>query len=204
MGLFAKDTEEEKFWKWFKENETRIFEFEKDQKPIFDEISDKLSKYQDGLVFEFSSIKDAKREFVLSADGIKEIFPAVRKLTNAAPKFKKWTIIAFRPRMDDYTRFKLEYGKKIMDPKELWIHHRIEDGNFDLIVYHPDYVEEDRNAYVSCTYILLDMALGEYDVTTGIRYIDHQKLPENPSEEGLKPFSELRAAFDNYKKKIKG
>jgi hypothetical protein len=34
---------------------------------------------------------------------------------------------------------------------------------------------------------------------TNIRYIDHQKLPDNPKERGLKPFAELRKVFDEYK-----
>jgi len=167
---------------------------------LSDEISANLSAYKEGIVFEISNkLINGRREFIISADGIKELFPAVQSLRAAAPEFKRWSIIAFRPRMDDYAGFKLDYAGKEFDPAKIWIYHRVQDGHFDLIVYHPEYSEEERNAFISGAYILLDMALGEYDVVTGIRYIDHKKLPDNPSSEGLRPFSELRKIFDEYK-----
>ncbi|WP_404355660.1 hypothetical protein [Methylotuvimicrobium sp. KM1] len=199
MGLFAKETEEQRFWKWFQKNESKIYQFENNQEPVLDEISEQLSKYKEGVVFEISQEQNGKREFIISADGLKELFPAVKTLKEAAPSFKKWSIVAFRPRMDNYARFKLDYAGKEFDPANIWIYYRIQDGYFDLIIYHREYSEEERNAFISGAYILLDMALGEYDVVTGIRYIDHQRLPANPETEGLKPFSELRKIFDEYR-----
>ena len=199
MGLFSKESKEQEFWGWFSKNEKEIFVFEKNQKEVLDSISDALSKYQEGLVFEISQVTEGKREFIISADGISELFPPVEILSQAAPDFDRWTIIPFRPRMNDYANFKLECAGKNLDPAMIWIYYRIQEGNFDLIVYHPDYSDEERDIFVSASYILLDMALGEYDVVRGIRYIDHQRLPENPTEVGLKPFSELRSIFDKYK-----
>lgn len=46
--------------------------------------------------------------------------------------------------------------------------------------------------------ILLDMAIGEYYVAAGIRYIDHQQLPEKPGENGLFPFKSLPEIFYEY------
>ena len=201
MGLFAKETGEQIFWKWFQKNESKIYQFEKNQEAILDEISEQLSKYKEGVVFEISQEQNGKREFILSADGLKELFSAVQALKASAPRLEMWSIVAFRPRMNDYARFKLDYAGKEFYPANMWIYHRIQDGYFDLIIYHPEYTEEERNAFISGAYILLDMALGEYDVVTGIRYIDHQRLPERPEEEGLKPFSELRQIFDKYKAK---
>jgi len=201
MGLFAKETGEQIFWKWFQKNESKIYQFEKNREQILDEISEQLSKYKEGVVFEISQEQNGKREFILSADGLKELFPAVQVLKAAAPRLERWSIVAFRPRMNDYASFKLDYAGKEFDPANIWIYHRIQDGYFDLIIYQPEYTEEERNAFISGAYILLDMALGEYDVVTGIRYIDHQRLPERPEAEGLKPFSELRQIFDEYKAK---
>jgi hypothetical protein len=201
MGIFAKETGEKGFWKWFQKNESTIFQSEINQKQVLDNISEHLSKYKEGLVFEISQENNGKREFIISADGLKELFPAVESLKVAAPRLERWSIVAFRPRMKDYATFKLDYAGKKFDPEEIWIYPRIREGHFDLIIYHPLFAEKERNSYVSGAYILLDMALGEYDVVTGIRYIDHQKLPNNPESEGLKPFSELRKVFDDYKAK---
>jgi hypothetical protein len=199
MALFAKDSGEQVFWKWFQKHEPKLYQFEKNQESVLDEISVQLAKYKKGLVFEISKEHDGKREFIVSADGLKELFPAVEALKSCAPKLGRWSIVAFRPRMEAYERLSLTYGGKEFDPGKLWTYHRIQDGSLDLIVYHPDYLEEERNAFVSGTYILLDMALGEYDVVTGIRHIDHKKIPDEPRSEGLRPFAELRATFDEYK-----
>ncbi|MBT8769168.1 hypothetical protein [Metapseudomonas boanensis] len=199
MDLFASETAEGAFWSWFKENENRIFNFKSNQEEVFDDISDNLNKYQDGLVFEISAAVNGKREFVVSADGISELFPSVESLVSSSPSLKRWSIVAFRPRMDNLSDLKLKYEGQELDPSKLWIYSRIDDDKFDLIVYHPEYSEERRSFIVSATYILLDMTLGEYDVTKGIRYIDHQKLPKNPDELGLRPFSELRKQFDSFK-----
>ena len=56
-----------------------------------------------------------------------------------------------------------------------------------------------KDLLVNSTYILLDMALGEYDVMTGIRYIDHQQLPSEPEAAGLYKFQDLRSVFDSNK-----
>ena len=199
MGLFAKENKEQKFWKWFTKHETTIFEFEKDHEKVFDLISSKLNSYKENITFEISHVKDGKREFIISADGISDAFPHVESLVQSAPEFGLFSIIAFRPRMDGYEGFKLKYGGREFDVSKVWVYTRVEDGFFDLIVYHPDFNEQESNLFISGSYILLDMALGEYDVVKNIRYIDHQKLPENPVELGLKPFAELRKIFDKYK-----
>ncbi len=84
----------------------------------------------------------------------------------------------------------------------LIVRSRVEGGNFDLVLYHRDYSDEIRNLLVNGTYILLDMALGEYDVMTGIRQIDHRQLPDQPEAAGLYRFKDLRSVFDEYKSKI--
>lgn len=199
MSLFAKESKEQKFWKWFVKNESVIFGFEKDQERVLDLISSRLSSYNDDVSYEISHVKDDKREFIISADGIADAFPYVESLVNSAPELKLFSIIAFRPRIDGYEGFKLEYASREFDVSKIWVYSRVEDGFFDLIVYHPDFNEQEANIFISGSYILLDMALGEYDVVKNIRYIDHQKLPENPEELGLKPFAELRKVFDDYK-----
>jgi hypothetical protein len=204
MGLFAKESEEATFWKWFTKNQSRFEHFERDQEKLMDELGAALAAYKKGLVFEVGAKKEGSRDFVISADGIEDLFAAVSKLAASAPKLTGWKIVAFRPRMDDYSRFSLEYSGRKFDPKEIWFYSLIKDGNFDVIFYHPSYHDEDRNLIISGTYILLDMAIGEYDVVTGIHHLDHQLLPRDPQAEQLKPFSEFRAAFDDFKKQKKG
>jgi hypothetical protein len=201
VAFFARPSDEDVFWRWFTTNQERVFRFEADKQRVLDEILAKLRAYRDGLVFEISIEKNGVREFIISADGLKELLPSVTKLVSAAPTLQNWKFVAFRPRLDDYAQFSVEYAGQNYDPKEIWFFHRIEDNSFDVIFYHPNFDQKNRDEIIASTYLMLDMALGEYDVVTGLRYIDHQAMPKNPKAEGLRPFSDLRMVFDEFKKK---
>ncbi len=190
------------FWSWFQANEARFPDTTEFDEQYGSTISELLTNVEDGLVYEIAIPEDGQKELIISADGILDLIPSVRNLVDAAPPLKGWDIIAFRPRLDDYTRFTLNYGDRKFDPKELWCWSRIDDGNFDLIIYHPDYDKEDRPLLANGTYLLLDMAIGEFDVMTGIRYIDHRELPIDPETDGLYKFAELRAVFDEFKSTV--
>jgi hypothetical protein len=92
----------EKFWHSFTRHEAELFNFEKDQQRIFDKLFGALRKVNQDLVFEFGPKKQQegkeRREFVISAGGIKSAFPAVISLRDAAPDLPRWHITAFRPR----------------------------------------------------------------------------------------------------------
>jgi len=201
LAFFARPCEEEIFWRWFTTNQERIFRFEADSGRILDEISAKLRSYKNGLVFEISKENNGVREFVISADGLKELLPSVTKLVSAAPTLQRWKFLAFRPRLDNYSEFSVEYAGHNYHPKDIWFFHKIEDNSFDAIFYHPNFNAKTRDEVIASTFLMLDMALGEYDAVTGLRYIDHQAMPKNPKAEGLRPFSELRMVFDEFKKK---
>src|SRR6187399_703219 len=91
-------SKEEKFWKWFQANEARLFDFERDQDRVFAELGPAMKKVHSNLTFEFGPKKDGQREFVISADGIKDAFPAVIALADKAPELPRWNIIKFRQR----------------------------------------------------------------------------------------------------------
>ena len=190
------------FWSWFQANEASFPATAEFDAAYGRELSARLSEYKPGIVYEIAIPDDRQKELVISADGIKELIPFVQNLVDAAPAMNAWTIHAFRPRMDNYADFELDFDEHSFKPKTLWCWSRIEDGHFDLIIYHPNYTDELRDLLVNGTYILLDTALGEYDVMTGVRYIDHQKLPEDPESAGLYRFENLRVVFDEYKSSV--
>jgi hypothetical protein len=89
---------EQQFWKWFGNNSDRLFQLEEEYRDtIFRELSKQLHKVNKGLAFAFSNIREnGKREFVVSADGNKKLFPKVLKLVESAPSFGTWEVVAFR------------------------------------------------------------------------------------------------------------
>jgi len=186
----------QEFWRWFEKNLDTLNKFEPEMEDVLDSVSEALRAYNPNLAYEISQPSNGVREFVISAEGVIDEFKSVIDLYEARPELNGWEIIAFRPRMPlDYS---INFSGLELDPKDLWIYWREEEGNFDLIIYFPHYNEEQGNTFVEAAYILLDMAIGEYYVAAGIRYIDHQKLPENPEENGLFPFKSLPEIFFDY------
>ena len=186
----------QEFWHWFENNIDTLNKFEPEMESVLDSISGALASYNPNLAFEISQPTNGVREFVISAEGVIDEFQSVIDLYEARPKLEGWEVIAFRPRMSlDYS---IEFSGLELNPEDLWIYWREEEGNFDLIVYFPNYNEEEKNTFVEAAYILLDMAIGEYYVAAGIRYIDHQELPDNPEDNGLIPFKSLPEVFYEY------
>lgn len=66
---------ESDFWTWFQQNEDEIFNFEKNQEVVFDQLAARMQKVNPSLTFEFGPKEDSKREFVISADGVKRRSP---------------------------------------------------------------------------------------------------------------------------------
>lgn len=196
FSIFNKESKEEKFWNWFEKNqETYYSEIEnlEMREKIFDELTKNLKEINEDLVFEFSPIHENNvREFTISAEGIKDLFPVVEKLVEKAPKLKKWKFNAFRQRILG-DEFEIQYGDLKIGYSD--IYYRSEDDNgklgIELNIRNFDGKGQTQNAI----YILLDGLIGEYDVTTKIGWIEWVKLNEN-EKENLKPIIELRSEID--------
>lgn len=196
FSIFNKESKEEKFWNWFEKNqETYYSEIEnlEFREKIFNELSKNLKKINEDLVFEFSPIHENNiREFTISAEGIKELFPVVEKLIEKAPKLKNWKFNAFRQRIPG-DEFEIQYGDLKIGYSD--IYYRSEDNNgklgIELNIRNFDGNGQTQNAI----YILLDGLIGEYDVTTKIGWIEWVKLNEN-EKENLKPIIELSNEID--------
>ena len=199
MGIIPNETPEQKFWSWFQKNESEIYASGSEPTSTINELADQLSEYKSGVTYEISVEEDGKKGFIISADGIRDLFQDVVSLYKAAPALEKWEVIAFRPPMQNFSSIKLRYAGEEFDPNKLWIHPIIDEDFFDLIVFYPGLTDENKNIVISGVYILLDTVLGEYDVVTGIRYLDHHNLPDDPEGEGLIPFVKLRDIYDEFR-----
>jgi len=187
FDLFPQNSAYKKFWNWFEKNENRLFNFEKEQIIIFNELKTQLNIIDSNLTFELSSIQDGKREFVISADGLKKSFASVEKLYNEAPGLNKWIITKFRPRREKL--YSIDYGGIKVNPDDVAFALVPNNNKVDIILYIKNYDETDKNIYGAIVFLLLDSALGEYDVETKIGRIDM-----NPSKEMIN-FNENNIQF---------
>jgi hypothetical protein len=194
---------EKHFWDWFIRHEPELFALRVEQpdarEKIFREIALRLRKVDRDLVFEFGPNKP-KREFVISAGGIKRAFPAVASLVDSAPTLDRWRITAFRPRRTPVSI--VEFNGKRVDPKDVQFT-LISDGTIAGIrLFIPGRPETDTDLR-QIGYLLLDEALGEYDVESHIGPIE--MLPaESHTDAQRYSFAELPNKFDELVGSLQG
>lgn len=187
----ANASPETEFWKWFQSNEAMLFDFEQDRERIFDDLLAEMHKVHPQLTFEFGPKNDGRREFVISADGINEAFPNVESLYAAAPKLTKWILVKFRPRREP---FDIEYGGVSVRADTVLLRLEPDGDQAAIAVYIPGYSKAEYNTYATIAFLMLDQALGEYDVEMRVGTIEVQDFPANRT--GLLSLAELPAAFD--------
>ena len=194
-----KATAQDKFWNWFAKHDAELYDFEFNRERVFDKLSYELGKIDPNLTFEFGP-KRPKREFVISAGGIKSAFPAVVLLANAAPALERWTVIAFRPRRTTINI--IEFRDKRIDPKEVQFS-LLDNGKIaGIYLFLPGFQEADVDLK-QIGYLLLDEALGEYDVETRLGLIK-MLSPDEPSNEERYPLVELPELFDGLIAPLEG
>jgi hypothetical protein len=202
MSLFSQKSSPHTFWSWFQDHEEQLFalniENEEEREKLFDELARELQKVERDVTFEFGPAQSV-REFVLSAGGIKRAFPAVLLLTKAAPPLARWKITAFRPRRD--TGYAIQIGDTLVDPAQVEFILLNNGKRAALELFIPGMT--DDVAYKEIGYLLLDAALGEFDVETNLDGID--MLPITVHTEGKRhAFRELPALFDQLIARLDG
>jgi len=184
-------TSEQAFWKWFVAHEDELLDLESDRERLFGSLHERLNQVHPDLVFEFGP-RAKRREFVISAGGLRNAFPAVSSLVAAAPRLDRWRITGFRPRRTPINQVRL--GQECIDPADVEFSLLTDDSAIGLRLFIPGF-REGNKAMKHIAYLMLDEALGEYDVETKVGLI--QMLPSNshPTAERY-PLAELAARFD--------
>jgi hypothetical protein len=195
FGLFgsrAHASLEGDFWGWFQRNEADLFEFERDQEAIFDRLATEMHKVHPSLTFEFGPKENDRREFVISADGIKDAFPKVESLYASAPAMAHWKFVKFRPRREP---FDINYADISVKADTVSVLLEPDGQKVGLTVFIPGYDQENHNAYAGIAFLLLDQALGEYDVETRVGYIEVKDSSHAPAQ--ARSLHEMPKAFDD-------
>jgi hypothetical protein len=195
FGLFgcrAKSSPETDFWNWFRQNESMLFDFENDRDRAFDLLASEMHKIHPSLTFEFGPKQGDRRDFVISADGIREAFPKVESLYAAAPSMARWKIIKFRPRREPMD---IDYAGISVKADAIRVLLRREGPRAGITVLIPGCNQEQNKTYMGIAFLMLDQALGEYDVETRVGTINVNDLPQNAA--GSSSLKDLPKAFDN-------
>jgi hypothetical protein len=194
FGAKAPSTEEG-FWKWFGKNEQRLFEFEVDRETVFDDLTRMMKEVNPDLTFEFGPVQDGRREFVISAGGIKSAFPAVESLYDKAPALPRWVWVKYRPRrlpLND-----LQFGGKEIKVDEVNYLLAKDGDKVGVVLFFDGCNAANQKTFAQFGYLFLDEALGEYAVETQVGFIefhgrDSQYFPQSH------PLRGLPAQFDEH------
>jgi len=193
----AKKSPEAQFWAWFEKNQDMLFHFERDQERTFDKLNAAMSKVHPDLTFEFGPDQDGKREFVISADGLKDAFPAVESLHASAPSLPRWTFIEFRPRRSAMT---IQMGDVKLEPKDIEVAVEADGDKAGFTVFVKGYDESQSQQYKHAAFIMLDQAIGEYDMETKVGFIEVKPF-EQESEYKRHGLDDLPRMFDEFMKR---
>jgi hypothetical protein len=186
-------TAQSRFWDWFRANESRLFDFERDQERLFGHLASALANVHPNLTFEFGPVVNGRREFVISAGGIKAAFSEVEKLATAAPPLERWQVTRFRPRR--FAAGHLSLANVTVDTEQVfWVAEPV-GPKFGLIIFIPRYAPTPESVFEQIGYLLLDQALGEFDVETKIDYIEFAALP-SPTPAALRSLDQLGRLID--------
>ncbi len=184
---------ESDFWKWFGHNETALFDFERDQERTFDRLAAEMQKIHPDLTFEFGPKQNNQREFVISADGIREAFPKVESLFASAPSMPNWKFIKFRPRRPP---FDLRFEGISVKANSISVSIQVDGAKAGLTVFIPGYSKATHKAYAGIAFLFLDQALGEFDVETRVGFID-VVAPAETAKTSV-TLAQLPLAFDTF------
>ncbi|MHC4985006.1 MAG: hypothetical protein ACYTFO_02495 [Planctomycetota bacterium] len=186
----------DQFWQWFQENASRFEHVDTDPSALMNELLARLSSVRPDLACEVAKRSLGQYELIISADGVLDNFPIVEQIVQRAPAIDGWQITAFRPR--EGVDNAITFDGRTFNPAEVWFRSLADGESFSLVIYFEDYRDAKRDVFIQAMYHLLDMALGEYDVTTKIHQIDIQRLPDDPRMTGLVPLTELPETFDAF------
>jgi hypothetical protein len=148
------------------------------------------------LTFEFGPVlPNGKREFIISAGGIKAAFPAVEALYAKAPHLERWVWVKYRPRRTHIND--IEFGGKKIPAKE--VHYLLaKDGDkAGIVLFFEGYNEREKSIFGQIAYLYLDEALGEYAVETQVGFIELQPRTSKYFAQAA-PLRELPGHFDEY------
>lgn len=184
------------FWKYFVQNAHKLSYSRKYQNKVLINCLEELKKVHPDLTFEIGSRVGDTWEFVISANGIKDAFPAVLSLIEIAPRLKGWKIIAFKQRKATDTAIAIA-GVTISIEDILFEYYIEGKGKMGIILYVKDFKKSDIR-YQLAIFPLLDALLGEFDVEMKIGSIDIQPLFPNIRRKKLRPLGELPSIVDTH------
>lgn len=199
MPPISEKLPEARFWRWFVDNESRMFGFERNQELLMNALMKELHRIDRRLTFEIGSNSEGVRELILSADGNREAFPAVIRLADAAPALPRWKIVKFRPRRTEPCLIGI--GGLEFSSEDILVTLEPEGTRIGVTLYLGDAEHFEERVVGHIGFLILDYTLGEYDVETLVGSVSFHPRETSTKQPKL-PLRELPSAFDQLTKSL--
>jgi hypothetical protein len=193
---------ERSFWRWFSRNAARIAMAPPREVLASEEVHRELRRVDADLDFDLpGGLVGGDRQFVVTAAGKLEAFPAVERLVAAAPPIPGWRILAFQRRAPRSDRLVITSRSYTLDLDRVLYASRPEGDRLAITLYLAGY-ERRTNELPAAALILLERLLGEVDLATQIGTIDFEPAAEAPPE--ARPLRLLPGEIDRRKDAASG
>lgn len=166
------------FWTWFSTNENQIADLaHSDANAAIDMIDAELKKIENEFVIEIGTGMNPY-EFIISAGGIREHFPAVDETVRQAPSLSRWKVIALRQPKPGYTS--ASYNGVTLNHSDVKI---IADYSISPIEvdFYIDGLQSSNDQKIGALFHLLDNLIGERNVATKIGGMEFRPGTEAPT-----------------------
>ena len=190
--LFSVDPQK-RFWEWFEDNASSLAAVKSGNDPILRKVIRELHRVHPNLDFEMGLSDNDWLEFIVSANGIREVFPVVEQLVACAPVLPNWKILAFRQPKGSVPE--ILYENFLLKAEDVWFSYKHRMNKVDLTIYIRDLSPGNKEQAIGASFILLDTMLGEYLVATGVGFMEHKPLPDSPAARGFQPLSEINTVI---------
>lgn len=187
----------EQFWTWFQRHASELVELDDPDANLWTECQTELDRVDAGLAFEFSA-KDGldAREFVITANGVRELFALVDRLVEQAPELPRWHVRGLKPPLGE--EFEFSADGLTLSPRALWFA-PMENGRhrdaFGIKVGIPGLQDESEAVTAAAAFVVMTM-MGEREFGNQIHYIETSRLPSNPRSEGYFELPTLQTYID--------
>ena len=119
-------------------------------------------------------------------------------LVAESPKMDRWRVTAFRPRRTHMSQ--IEIGETRVDPEDVEFSLLTKGSEIGISLFIPGFIDTDVTLK-QIGYLMLDEALGEYDVETKVGLI--KMLPSHsPLATKRYPISDLATLFDQLTSRL--
>lgn len=188
---------QQRFWDWFRHNDQRIAkDMQSGDMPriqaALNDVDSRLQQANPGLSFLFGSKdKEGRYDFVVTADGNKEYFDAVKQFVKTSPKLDGWKLTAFRPPSGDPKSIAIEMNGLKLTVADVQFQAFDFNGKLGITLYPKGLTEANYEPMGNATLMLLDHVVGEYDAVTKIDSMELHPVSEAEKGVPLQPLLEL-------------